>query len=100
RGQVDPVGVDVLHRVLEPGLPGLSGDLVEDALTQRILVRGAIETGEVLAELLAMHGARHDVRFLTRMRPAAPALAGPLGRARKAGQAGRRGASRPGRSEL
>src|SRR5690348_8043468 len=54
RADVDAELVDDHRRVREPVLPGVLRDALVDALTERVLEGGTIETGQLAAELRAL----------------------------------------------
>src|SRR5688572_17957691 len=71
RSEVDAVRVDVLHRVTDPHVPSLFGDLFVDPLAEIVLVGRLRETRQFLAELLAHHHAgrvAHDDHPFSRSR--------------------------------
>src|SRR4029077_14308418 len=61
RREVDAVGVDESHRVLEPQLPPLLRDLREEPLSQIALERRSIKPGKFLLQQPAVDDAlRHE----------------------------------------
>jgi len=58
-GEVEPVGVHELDRVLQPHLPGVERDLGVDLFAKLTLDRLERQSGELLAELFTHHHARH-----------------------------------------
>src|SRR5688572_26362185 len=58
-GRVEAVLVDHHRLVLDPLIPGFGRDLAEDALTQRAGERRVFQSGELVAQLAAVHHSRH-----------------------------------------